>query len=331
MNKRILITGGAGFIGLHLGNHLLDHGYSILLVDNHSRGVSDLDLNKILENDRAKFINCDLIDSENVLKLGRDFSTIFHLAAIVGVSHVSKEPNKVLSGNIKTLENIIELGKRQEHLTRLLFASTSEVYAGTLEKLGMNIPTPESTLLAVPPIDRPRTSYMLSKIYGEAMCYHSNLPFTIFRPHNVYGPRMGMSHVIPEQLKKAYFSPEGQSIDVFSPDHTRCFCYVDDALQMMRKMMETENCQGETLNLGVEAPELTIKEVVGECHKAVGKSLIFDYKEETEGSPVRRAPDMNKTKSLIGYDGAVSITEGIYRTYAWYRKNVFEANTASAI
>ncbi len=331
MSQRILITGGAGFIGLHLANHLLDHDYSVLLVDNYSRGVSDNDLNKTLQNKRATFVNCDLRDKGKVLQLGSDCSVIFHLAAIVGVSHVSKEPDRVLSDNVQTLANIIELGHAQNDLSRLLFASTSEVYAGTLEKIGISIPTPESTSLTLPDLDRPRTSYMLSKIYGEAMCQHSKLPFTIFRPHNIYGPRMGMSHVIPQQLKKAHFSVDGQSVEVFSPDHTRCFCYVDDAVEMMRRMMETENCEGKTLNLGLESPELAIREVASECYRAVGKTLVVDCKEPTEGSPIRRAPDMSVTKLLTGYSQAVSITQGIENTYAWYKTNVFKANSVSAI
>jgi len=331
MNRRILITGGAGFIGLHLSRSLLDHGYSILLVDNHSRGVSDSDLNKTLQNKNVSFVDCDLRDREKVLQLGNNLSAIFHLAAIVGVAHVSKEPDRVLSDNVQTLANVIELAHRQHNFSRLLFASTSEVYAGTLEKLGMSIPTPESTPLTLPDLHRPRTSYMLSKIYGEAMCQHSKLPFTIFRPHNIYGPRMGMSHVIPQQLQKAHFSVDGQSVEVFSPDHTRCFCYVDDGVEMMRRMMEKENCEGKTLNLGLESPELTIKEVASECYRAVGKKLVVDCKEPTEGSPTRRAPDMSMTKLLTGYSQAVGITQGIEKTYAWYKTNVFKANSVSAI
>lgn len=331
MNSQILITGGAGFIGLHLANHLLNHGYSILLVDNYSRGVRDSDLNRTLEDEKATFVNCDLRDREEVLRLGDNLSAIFHLAAIVGVSHVSKEPNRVLSDNVQILGNVIELGSIQNNFERLLFASTSEVYAGTLEKVGMTIPTPESTLLALPDLEKPRTSYMLSKIYGEAMCHHSNLPYTVFRPHNVYGPRMGMAHVIPQQLQKAHFASDGQSIEIFSPEHTRCFCYIDDAIQMMRKMMEEESCIGKTLNLGVESPELTIKEVARECYRTVGRDLVVDYMQDTDGSPARRAPDMSDTKLLTGHSQTISINDGIARTYSWYKKNVFETNNISAV
>ena len=90
--------------------------------------------------------------------------------------------------------NAIDIAKKQKRLKRLLFASTSEVYAGTLRYHGLEFPTTEETPLTVSDLRHPRTSHMLSKIYGEALLRQSNLPYTIFRPHNFYGPRMGMSH-----------------------------------------------------------------------------------------------------------------------------------------
>ena len=100
---------------------------------------------------------------------------------------------------------------------------------------------------------------------------------------------------------------------------------------MMKKMMENEMSNGKTLNLGVENPELSIKEVVNECHKIVGRNLIPNYRETTAGSPVRRAPDMSETERIIGNSEHIGINEGIVRTYAWYRENVFDTNNISAM
>ena len=266
----------------------------------------------------------------SVIQLGDDFDVIFHLAAIIGVSHVLSNPYKVLQENCQLLTNLIELGKRQSKLARVLFSSTSEVYAGTLKEYGLKIPTEESTPLTLTSIEQPRTSYMLSKIYGEALCQHSGLPFTIFRPHNVYGPRMGMSHVVPEQLKKAHFAEEGDKIEVFSLQHSRCFCFIEDAVYMLHRMMGEKRCEGKTLNLGTEKPEVTIKQVVEACFKTVGKTLIIDEKEGTEGSPVRRAPEMTLTKELTGYESIIELEEGLARTYEWYRTNIFEGTSVSA-
>ena len=142
------------------------------------------------------------------------------------------------------LENVICLCRQQKNLARLIFTSTSEVYSGTLENYSMSIPTSEITPLTCSPASRPRTSYMLSKIFGEALCQQAGIPFTIFRPHNVYGPRMGMAHVIPEQLKKAWLADTGDRLSVHSSDHRRSFCFVDDAVEMLKRMLEVHECEG---------------------------------------------------------------------------------------
>ena len=204
MNKKVLITGGAGFIGYFLASSLSEENYSVVLLDNFARGNQDDLLNKLISKNNVQFINVNCMDILSVMKIEKDFDYIIHLAAIIGVKHVNKDPYSVLENNVLMLNNIIKLSKAQINLSKFLFASTSEVYSGTLENFGLKIPTPEDTPLSINCLERKRTSYMLSKIYGEAMCTQSGLPYTIFRPHNIYGPRMGMSHVIPEQLKKAY-------------------------------------------------------------------------------------------------------------------------------
>src|SRR5262249_42666036 len=146
--------------------------------------------------------------------------------------------------------NVIKVARRQTDLRRLIFPSTSEVYAGTLQYFGMPFPTPETTPLTVTDLAQPRTSYMLSKIYGEALCHHADVPFTIVRPHNVYGPRMGMAHVIPELLKRAYQAPTGGRLSVSSADHKRTFCYVDDAVEFIVRLAEAPTGLSGTFNIG---------------------------------------------------------------------------------
>src|SRR5262249_28677531 len=155
----------------------------------------------------------------------------------------------------------------------LLFTSTSEVYAGSAFHLDPPFPTPEDTLLALPPLSEPRTSYMLSKIYGEAMLMHAGVPYTVVRPHNVYGPRMGLAHVVPQLLEKAHWSSDGGAIEVFSPDHMRTFCYIDDAVEMLVRLLESDVSVGQTVNLGVETPEYTMRQVAEICVATVGRQL----------------------------------------------------------
>jgi nucleoside-diphosphate-sugar epimerase len=228
------------------------------------------------------------------------------------------------------LSNVLLLARRQRNLRRLVFASTSEVYAGTLEAFGMRIPTPEDTPITLPDLKRPRTSYMLSKIYGEAMCRHSEVPFTIVRPHNFYGPRMGLSHAIPELLKRSYDAPEGAEIPVFSPNHQRTFCYIDDAVEQIRLSAEAPQGEGATLNVGNQRPEVSISDLVALVLKTTGKKQGIKRDADTPGSPQRRCPDMTTTFELTGYEPKVSLEEGILKTYEWYLPRVFRGSELSA-
>ena len=327
---KVLITGGAGFIGLHLARRLLGEGFEVLLVDNFARAVSDADLDQVLAYPGASFASLDCLDPDAVATLPTDCDYIFHLAAIIGVVHVMERPYRVVVDNLRLLDNVIAHAHRQKKLSRLLFASTSEVYAGTLKNFGLEIPTPEDVPLSLTALDQPRTSYMLSKMSGEALCHYSGLPFTIFRPHNVYGPRMGSVHVIPEHLRKAYEAEDGATIPVPSADQTRSFCYVDDAVEMLLRMMIRPACEGLALNLGNQYPQLRIREVAHTCWQAVGRDITMQIEDPTPGSPERRAPDMSRTQALIDYEGQISLDEGVTRTYDWYRRNVFESGGVTA-
>ena len=327
---KVLITGGAGFIGYHLTNEFLSQGYDVTIVDNFSRGVQDSFLLALEKDHGVKFISADLMDDSNYDKLDKDFDYIVHLAAIIGVQNVINRPYDVLRLNVELLIKMIAYAKDQKNLKRFLFASTSEIYAGTLEFYDMEIPTPETTPLTITPLESPRTSYMLSKIYGEALLRQSGLKYTIFRPHNFYGPRMGMSHVIPEQLKKAYFSEDGAQIDVFSVNHKRTFCYISDAVRMIRLIAESDKTVGEAFNIGNERPEVTIQQVAETVLKVVGKPLTINPKPATLGSPERRCPSMKKMKEFTGYEGKVSLEEGIQKTFDWYKKNIFDGNEVCA-
>lgn len=327
---KALITGGAGFIGYHLSKELLEKGYFVVLVDNFARGVEDAFLKELEVNEKVTFISADLLAEENVMKLGDDFDYIYHLAAIIGVQNVLNHPYDVLEKNTKLLMNMIDFARIQRHLRRFVFASTSEVYAGTLQFFDMEIPTPEDTPLAITPLQHPRTSYMLSKIYGEALLQQSGIPFTIVRPHNFYGQRMGMSHVIPELLKKAYFTKDGQALEVFSVDHKRSFCYISDAVTMIRMLAESESTVGQEYNIGNETPEITMMEVAQIILRVVDKPLEINAQPATEGSPSRRCPSMKKTTAVVGNRECVSLEEGIRKTFDWYRKYIFEGNEVGA-
>jgi len=328
--KKALITGGAGFIGLHLANKLLNNGYRVDIVDNFSRAVKDADLDNISSIREVRIENINLLKSKSTKNLENNYNYIFHLAAIIGVQHVLKNPYKVVEQNFLLLQNALEIAKRQKNLKRFIFTSTSEVYSGALKYHGLDFPTPEITPLTVNPLIEPRTSYMLSKIYGEAMCQYSGIPFTIIRPHNFYGPRMGLSHVIPELMKKVVDS-ENSYIDVYSVKHRRTFCYIKDAVEIMRLLAESNDTIGNVYNVGNEEEEVTMNELALKIIDLIGKKIVVNPLNSTSGSPKRRCPDISKLNKVINYKKQYSLKKGLQKTFEWYNANVFSGNMVSSI
>jgi UDP-glucose 4-epimerase len=323
--SRVLITGGAGFIGAHLAEGLAAGGREVDLVDDLSRGQLDDDLRALLDRPNVRLLERDLLASGGLDDLPNDYTLIFHLAAIVGVANVLKAPYAVLHRNIELHAAALELALRQRGLERFVFASTSEVYAGTLELGSLPVPTPEDVPLTVPDVSRPRTAYMLSKIYGEALTMQADVPATVLRPHNVYGPRMGMAHVIPELLERAHSAPDGRTLEVYSVDHRRTFCFVSDAVEMAIRAAEAPDGVGKTLNLGSQGPEIPIGELAEMVIEVVGRKLETEPLPAHPGSPPRRCPDMTRMTDLTGYTAAVSLSDGLRQTYDWYRDTVFAA------
>ena len=140
---RVLITGGAGFIGAHLAHNLAAEGRRVDLLDNLSRGAYDATLDSLLRDGNVRLVNRNLLDAEGLSALDDDYDQIFHLAAIV-VANVTSQPFAVLRDNVVLLSNIIDVAARQRKLARFVFASTSEVYAGSAAHMNLSVPTPES-------------------------------------------------------------------------------------------------------------------------------------------------------------------------------------------
>jgi len=323
MIGKVLLTGGAGFIAERVAFALANDRYAVDIVDNLMRGKKDARIDKLEARGNVKLYEIDLLQPTALANLENDYDYVIHFAAIVGVQNVVDRPYQTLRDNVLMQEAVIRFASRQSSLRRILFASTSEVYAGSLIHLSLPLPTPEDIPLALPDLSEGRTSYMLSKIYGEAMLLHSGLPYTIVRPHNIYGPRMGMAHVIPELLRKAHNAEPNGTLEVFSVDHKRCFCYIDDAVEMLLRLLKADAASCQVLNVGADAPEVTIQELAELVIATVGKRLHIVPKPPTPGSPSRRVPDMTRTKTITGYSAYTSLLDGIRSTYEWYKKHEF--------
>jgi len=324
--KKILVTGGAGFIGYFLIKKLLeDRDNKIVMIDNMYRGRVDDELKNIINNKNVTFHQGDLTDKDFIKQLDKDFDYIYHLAAVIGVKNVVENPDKVLNHNAIATLNLIEFAKKIKSLKKILFSSTSEIYAGTLKHYGIDIPTNEEVKLVIDDIKSPRTTYMLSKMYGESILFNYgfkyNIPFTIVRYHNVYGPRMGFLHVIPEMLVKI---SNQTIIEVASPEHTRSMCFIDDAVEMTIRACENISTKKEILNIGNQSEEISIINLVKLIADVLDKKIKTKMLPDTKGSPKRRCPDISKIVNLTGYSPKVNIKEGLKKTYNWYKDKLFQ-------
>jgi len=320
---KVLITGGAGFVGYHLARHLgAKPGNEIHLMDNLSRGRHDKELEGLISKPNVRFIKADITEPVAFKRLKDDYDYIYHLAAIVGVRNVFEAPDRVLYVNITATLNLLEwLKEKKTKVKRLVFSSTSEAYAGTARLIKIKVPTDEEVPLCLDDIRQPRTSYALSKIVGEAACRYyrrrSGLPVTMVRFHNVYGPRMGYDHVIPELLIKA--GRAKKYLEVFSPGHSRAFCYIDDAVDALTRLAASKKADGELFNVGNPCEEISIKELGKKIIACVNPSLKLKPLSDHQGSPVRRCPDIRKLAGATGYAPRVGLEEGLRRTWEWYR------------
>jgi UDP-glucose 4-epimerase/UDP-glucuronate decarboxylase len=322
--RRILITGGAGFIGYHLATRLAgEPGVTLTLVDSFRRGRRDEELSALLARPNVELIEADLARPGALDPLGGGFHEVYHLAGVLGVKNVLARPEEVMRVNVLATLNVAEWFARGGG-EKLLFASTSEVYAWTQKFHPLPVPTPEAVPLAVTDVKDPRATYAGSKICGELLVTHScgaaGKPYTIVRYHNVYGPRMGHEHVIPELYQRVLVGED--PLKVFSFDHVRAFCYVTDAVEATAACMRGSAADGETFNVGNDEEPLAIGELAGRIVRKANRTARLDPVPAVNDPIKARCPDVTKLRELLGYRPRVTLDEGLDRTLAWYAKRL---------
>lgn len=317
--KRILITGAAGFVGCHLARELSEVADNqLVLVDNFARGRLDEDFEAVTSRSNVQLLSADLTDPRTFEQIGTGFDCVYHLAAIIGVKNVMKRPWDVVQVNGLSTLHLLEWF-RSGGAQKLLFSSTSEVYAWTQQFHDLPVPTPEDVPVALTDLGIARSSYAGSKIFGELAvthaCASAGKAFVIVRYHNVYGPRMGFEHVIPELCKRVL---SGQNpLVVYSTDHIRAFCYITDAVSATIAAMESDVADGQTINIGTDE-EVTIGDLAVRVLRATNVTAEIAAQSAGYDPIKRRCPDISRARRLLGYRPQVSLSEGLERTLAWY-------------
>lgn len=319
MARRIVVTGGGGFIGAYLVKRLVRDGWNVAVVDNMVRG----DAARFAEvADDVELFSCDVRDQDALEKAFSGAEVLMHLAAINGTENFYNQPELVLDIGLRGALAVVNAG-RAVGVPDLVVASTAEVY-----QTPAIVPTPETIPLMLPDSLNPRYSYGGSKIVTELIAFnYAREHFRkvqVFRPHNVFGPDMGWKHVEPQFIMRALAAqelhPEGPAPFDIQGDgtETRSFCYVDDVVAGILMMYE-KGGHREIYHIGSDE-ELAISELAMRIARIVGVELEIRTGAPAPGGPPRRCPDISKMRAL-GWSPGVGLDEGLQRTVAWYREH----------
>ncbi|WP_103019498.1 NAD-dependent epimerase/dehydratase family protein [Salinibacter altiplanensis] len=318
--NRVLLLGGAGFIGYHLARHLVNHGNcEITLVDNFFRGKRDRELEELLQSPRVNTVEGDLTEMGTFDQLADDYDHVYALAAVVGVGYTEDMPHEVWRINTAITLNTLEWLSESD-VSRVLFASTSETYAGTVEEFGADIPTPEDVPLCITDIKQPRFTYAVTKMLGESGFAHYAEAYDFdqitVRFHNVYGPRMGFKHVIPQVAQRFY--EEEDPFTIYGYDQTRAFCHIDDAVRGVVEAMASDSAPGRIFHIGDDRDEITIETLIRYIGDIAGFDSTYEKGPSHAGSVSRRCPDVSRARDVFGYEPQVHWKEGVRETVEWY-------------
>ena len=315
---RVLITGGAGFIGSHLADAYLQRGDEVFIIDDLSTGTIE-NIRHLKNNPRFQYTIDSVHNQPVTAELVDQCDVVVHLAAAVGVKLIVESPVRTIETNVRGTEVVLALANKKQK--RVLVASTSEVYG-----LSTDVPFKEDGNLVMGATSKGRWSYACSKAIDEflALAYwrEKKLPTTIVRLFNTVGPRQtgryGM--VIPTFVRQAL---AGRPITVYgNGKQTRCFGYVGDVVGALIKLLDTSDSVGQVYNIG-STEEISIAmlaEKIRELTKSDSEIVFVPYDEAYEEGfedMPRRVPDTSKIRKLVGFEPKMKL-EGILQSVIDY-------------
>jgi len=306
-SKRILVTGGAGFLGSHLCQKLLEMGHEVLCVDNFYTGQRT-NITPLLNNPRFELLRHDIC-----FPLYIEVDEIYNLACPASPVHYQKHPVQTTKTSVHGSINMLGLAKRVG--AKILQASTSEVYGSPLEH-----PQPEGYWGNVNPIG-PRSCYDEGKRCAETLFfdYHRQheLKIKIARIHNTYGPHMHINdgRVVSNFIVQAL---TGQDITLYGDGtQTRSFCYVEDMTEALVRLMDSPDSFSGPVNLG-NPQEITIKEIAEKILGLTRSSSTVIYKELPEDDPPRRQPNTALAKQRLNWEATTPLEAGLKKTIQYF-------------
>jgi len=308
--KKAVVAGGAGFVGSHLCDLLLEKGMQVICVDNLITGRKS-NISHLKGNDNFKFLELD-ISKDEIPEAGIDY--ILHLASPASPVDYQKNPEETALVNSVGTRNLLILADKNK--ARLLFASTSEIYGDPLEH-----PQKETYWGNVNSYG-PRSCYDESKRFGEALIYiyiHKyDVDARIVRIFNTYGPRMQKNdgRVVSNFINQAL---ENRPLTIYGDGtQTRSFCYVSDLVEAIVKVILKDGLKGEVFNLG-NPGEYTMLELAEKIKNLTDSKSEIVFTPLPKDDPKKRRPDISKAKAILGWEPKVLVDEGLGKTIEYYK------------
>jgi UDP-glucose 4-epimerase len=311
--KRILITGGAGFIGTTLARRLVDANEVVALDNLHRDALSNTDL---AEHPSYELHQADVLDADGVRDLAAGATHIVHCAAIAGVDAVLESPVRTMRVNLIGTYNALEAALHTRGtLERFVEFSTSEVF-GTHA-----INAREGNVTTIGSVGEARWTYAVSKLAGEhfAHAYHDELqlPTVTLRPFNVFGPGQIGGGAIRAFIEAAL---AGRDLTIHGDgSQIRAWCYVDDMVRAVLLALERPEAVGQSFNVGNPRSTVTIYDLAQRIKRLTGAPGEIVFQPLHYADVEIRIPNVEKARELLGFDAEVELDEGLERTIAWYR------------
>lgn len=312
-DKKILITGGAGFIGSHLVEKLIKEN-QIIIYDNFHRNA--LQYTKLRGHRNLKITKGDILDPAKLSQAIDEVDIVIHLAAIAGVESVAVSPLETLDINLMGTYNLLKtINGRSKKIEKFIFYSTSEVYGPFVYQ------AKEEGMTTQGKVSEQRWAYSTSKIAAEHWCYAYykkwGLPIVILRPFNIYGERQVGEGAIHKFVEGAI---RNQSLEIFGTgEQIRSWCYVEDMIQAVSLILVSPKAIGQIYNIGNPEETLTVLELAKKVIKIANSKSKIVFRKRNYPDVELRIPSIEKAKRELGFEPKTDLDEGLTKTIKWYR------------
>ena len=312
MNKKILVTGGCGFIGSHLVESLVKNNFEVIVFDRYNISNNYGWLDSSIYRKDIEFILGDIRDYDSVINAVSQSSSIIHLAALIGIPYSYVSPLAYIKTNIEGTYNVLEAAKNNR-IDQTIITSTSEIYGSA-----QYVPIDEKHPMVG------QSPYSASKIAAEQLSTSYvrsfNLPVKIIRPFNVYGPRQSPRAVISSIISQLLSNSNNVNLGNMLP--TRDFTYVTDTCEAIKEIYNNDNFLGEIVNIG-SGQEISINELYNKINIILKSNKTLKFIKErsrpNDSEVDRLLCDSSKLKKIIKWNSKISLEEGLKFTIDWYK------------